>query len=386
MAKSAKKKAPAKKSPPKQAAKKQTAASTGVYPVIMAGGSGTRFWPLSRKARPKQFLPLTSDRALITETAARLDGVAPRSDCFVVCGQVHAAPAAKLIPGLPKANVLVEPEARNTAPAIALATAHVAARAMDGILVLLPSDQHVSDIPGFHAALKEAVAAAKNGHIVTLGIKPSRPETGYGYIKVGGALPDAPPSARKVAAFVEKPNLETAKQYVSAGDYLWNAGIFIFRADVMLAAFAKHMPEVARALGVLLPTIGTAKYAATLKKVFPTMPAISIDYGVAEKANNIAVVPGDFGWSDVGSFHALPEVRPADANGNVVSGDAIVIDSKNCVVIGGDGRKRPVAVVGMTDTVVVDAGDAILVLPREKSQDVRKVVEALKAAKRDAWL
>lgn len=351
-----------------------------VFPVIMAGGSGTRFWPLSRRARPKQFLALATGKTMIEETLARLSGLGPLSNCFVVCGRRHAAPAARLLKGLPKSNVLVEPEARNTAPAIALACAHVAKRNPAGVLIVLPSDQHVADPVAFRSALRAAIDVAQTGQIVTLGIKPTRPETGYGYIRVGAPIQ---PPACKVAAFVEKPDVETAKGYLASGDYLWNAGIFVFRADAMLRAFARLMPELSEALTALAVTIGTRKYAAALKKQFPKMPAISIDYGVAEKTDNIAVVPADCGWSDVGSFSALPEVRRLDARGNVVEGNAFVIDSSGCVVLGG---KRVVAVVGMTDVVVVDAGDALLVLPREKSQDVRKVVEALKAAKLERYL
>jgi mannose-1-phosphate guanylyltransferase len=351
-----------------------------IFPVIMAGGSGTRFWPLSRKARPKQFLPLTGAKTMIAETFDRMQGLAPLSDSFVVCGALHAAPAARLLKGLPKGNVLVEPEARNTAPAIALACAHVAHRNPEGVMVVMPSDQHVADPRAFRLALRAAIDVAKSGQIVTLGIKPTRPETGYGYIQVGAAI-QAP--ASKVARFVEKPDVETAKRYLASGDYLWNAGIFVFRADVMLAAFAELMPELSKALDGLRPTIGGKKYGPALKKFFPKMPATSIDYGIAEKAKNIAVVRADCGWSDVGSFSALPELRELDSQGNVVEGNAFVIDTMRSVVLAG---KRPLAVVGMKDVVVIDAGDAVLVLPKDKAQDVRKVVEALKAAKLERFL
>lgn len=352
-----------------------------IFPVIMAGGSGTRFWPLSRKAKPKQFLALTGKKAMIAETLARVDGLAPVKNCFVVCGALHAKPAAKLLKGLPKQNVLVEPEARNTAPAIALACAHVDRRDPTGVLVVMPSDQHVADPLAFRVALRSAVDVAQTGQIVTLGIRPTRPETGYGYIQVGEVL-TAP--ASKVARFVEKPDVETAKKYLASGDYLWNAGIFVFRVDVMLQAFAALMPDLSAALSDLRGHIGQKKkYEKALKKQFARMPATSIDYGIAEKAPNIAVIPADCGWSDVGSFNALPELRPQDAAGNVVEGNAFVIDSTGSVVLAG---KRPVGVVGMKDVVVVDAGDAVLVLPKAKAQDVRKIVEALKAAKLDKYL
>jgi mannose-1-phosphate guanylyltransferase len=356
-----------------------------LFPVVMAGGSGTRFWPLSRVKRPKQFLPLASDKPLIVDTVSRLEGLAKLKDTLVVCGPVHAPAARKLLKGLPKGNVVVEPVARNTAPAIALAALHVARRDPKGVLVVLPSDHHVADVAGFRRTLAAAAKVAEAGLLVTLGIKPHRPETGYGYIRVGEALPEGGAAgARRVAAFVEKPDLPTAQGYLASGDYLWNAGIFLFRADVILEAFRQHMPELAAGLDKLAPKVGKRDEAAALKRTFPKLPSVSIDYGVMEKAGNIAVVPSDFGWSDVGSFGAIPEVRPADARGNVVGGKgALLVDSDGCVVLAGG---RPLAVVGMKDVVVVDAGDAILVVPKERSQDVRKAVEALKAGKLQKFL
>lgn len=354
--------------------------SPSVYPVIMAGGSGTRFWPLSRTSRPKQFLSLATNRPLIVETLARLKGLAPPTQSYVVCGAVHAPMVKKALPALPRQNVLVEPQARNTAPAIALATAHVAHRDPQGIVIVIPSDQHVADVPAFQASLTEAIDVARAGHIVTLGIEPSRPETGYGYIQVGEPLTGA---ARRVSRFAEKPDKATAEQYLVSGEYLWNAGLFVFRADVMLEAFKHHMPELAEALDAIRGALGTKKEAAVVKREFPKMPSTSIDYGVAEKAANIAVVPCRCGWSDVGSFNALAEVRPLDEAGNVSVGVNLLIDSAGCVVVGKD---KPIAVVGMRDVVVVDAGDAMLVLPKANSQDVRKVVEALKAKKLTKYL
>jgi mannose-1-phosphate guanylyltransferase len=352
-----------------------------VFPVIMAGGSGTRFWPLSRASRPKQFLPLATNRPLIVETLARLKGLSTPKQTFVVCGGVHAPMVRKALPGLPKGNVLVEPQARNTAPAIALATAAVAHVDPQGVLVVLPSDQHVADVAAFQASVNEAIAVATQGHIVTLGIHPTRPETGYGYIQVGEPLSG---TARRVSRFAEKPDRATAEQYLVSGEYLWNAGLFVFRADVMLEAFKHHMPELSQALEPIRAAWGTGKAAKVLAREFLKMPSTSIDYGVAEKASNIAVVPSRCGWSDVGSFNALPEVRPTDEHGNVSLGrDVFLVDSAGCVVVAKD---KPIAVVGMKDVVVVDAGDAMLVLPKDKSQDVRKVVDALKAKKRLALL
>lgn len=343
-----------------------------IFPVIMAGGSGTRFWPLSRKARPKQFLPLATEKVLLADTFDRLKKVASAKDIRVVCGPSHAAAAKKHVKGLLGANLVIEPAARNTAPAIALACAHVAKVDPQGVVVVLPSDQHVQNVDRFAEALRQAVRVAEAGHIVTLGIRPTRPDTGFGYIRQGASLSDG---ANAVAAFVEKPKPEVAKEYLASGAYLWNAGIFVFRASVMLKAFETFMPELSKALGRIQEAIGTRAYPKTLAREFKKMPAISIDYGVAEKAPNMAVVPGDFGWSDVGSFNALPEVRPADARGNVLLGKgALAIECDGCVVLA---KERPLAVVGMKEVVVVDTDDAVLVIPKEQSQKVRAVVDEL---------
>lgn len=353
-----------------------------LHAVIMAGGSGTRFWPLSRKALPKQFLALGTDKPLITETAARLRGLCKPTDTWVVCGKAHAPLVKKFVKGMKASHVLVEPVARNTAPAIALAAAHVHAEDPEGLLVVLPSDHHIAQPAAFRDVLQQAAKVARGGHIVTVGIRPTRPETGYGYIRVGASLGGGP--AREVAAFVEKPALEVAKLYLQSGDYLWNGGIFVFRADVMLQALAQHMPELARGLTAVRAAVGTKQYEKVLAQEFPKMPSQSIDYGVMEKASHVAVVPGDFGWSDVGSFAAIPEVRPLDDHGNVVSGKgAIALECEGSVVVAAG---RPLAVVGMKDVVVVDAGDAVLVVPKDRCQDVRKAVEALKARKLERFL
>jgi mannose-1-phosphate guanylyltransferase len=349
-----------------------------LHAVVMAGGSGTRFWPLSRQDRPKQFLALTGGAPLLVETVKRLKGM----KTWVVCGKSHAPSVKKLVK---QTEVVVEPQARNTAPAIALATAHVAHRDPEATIAVLPSDQHVADVSAFRLALESAAKVAALGYIVTLGIKPTRPDTGYGYIRVGEPLGEA----RSVRQFVEKPDLPTAQGYLQSGEYLWNAGMFVFRAPVMLKAFEHHMPELHAALTELRGAIGTRHYQSRLARLFPKMPATSIDYGIAERAPNMAVVPGSFGWSDVGSFNALPEVRTLDEHGNVRDGEVLAIDCKDCVVLGSPrsvgkrrGGERLVAVVGMNDVVVIDSPDALLVLPKAKSQDVRKVVEQLKRSKK----
>lgn len=347
-----------------------------LFPVVMAGGSGTRFWPLSRRDRPKQLLPLASERPLVVDTVARLPPLAEEKDAFIVCGSLHAAPIRALLPQLPSEQVLVEPQARNTAPAIGLAAVHVAARDPRGVLAVLPSDHHIANPEGFRTALSAAAQLAEEGALATIGIAPTRPDTGYGYIRLGDALGERAglPSFR-VQRFVEKPDLARARAYLEEGGYLWNAGIFLMRADVLLGEIEKHLPGLHRALGQIGRAIGTAEYEGVLEESFPLAEATSIDYGVMERAEHIACVPGDFGWSDVGSFAALPDVRRPDASGNVTQGNALLVDCEGCVVIG---EKRLISAVGLRDLVIVDAGDTLLVLPRERAQDVRLVVDALR--------
>lgn len=360
-----------------------------IYPVIMAGGAGTRFWPLSRRDRPKQLLALNGEIPLLAATVARLPPLARIDRTYVVCGPAHAAAVKRMLPKLPKTNLLVEPCARNTTPCIGLAALHVMHRDPEGILAMLPADHHIARPEAFRESLAAAAHLAQGRSIVTIGIRPSRPETGYGYLKVGVRI--ASPGgtrghfpASKVERFVEKPDLATATRYLAEGGYLWNSGIFVFRADVILEEIRRAMPVLGERLAAIDATIGSVTYQKTLKRLFPGCPAISIDYGVMEKSRRIAVVPAEFGWSDVGSFAALPEIRKADAQGNVVQGEALVIDGKGNVVLAGE--RRLVAVIGLDDIVAVDAGDAVLLCRRDRAQDVRKVVEELKRRGREDLL
>jgi mannose-1-phosphate guanylyltransferase len=357
-----------------------------VFPVIMAGGAGTRFWPLSRKGRPKQFLALAGDRPLLQATVQRLPPLARLDRTFVVCGPGHVAAVRRMVRRLPRDNVVVEPCARNTAPCVGLAALHVRAREPRGVMAMLPADHHIARPEAFRAALEAAAAVAEKGSIATIGIRPSRPETGYGYLRVGPKLA-AVGKARgalaphRVDRFVEKPDVVTAARYLAEGVYLWNSGIFAFRADVILEEIRRAMPVLGEQLEVIERALGTPSYARTLKRVFPDCPSISIDVGVMEKSRRIAVVPAEFGWSDVGSFSALSEVRPVDADGNVTRGEALVVEGKDNVVIGY--ARRPLALVGLDGVVAVDAGDAILVVRRDRSQDVRKAVEELRRRGRE---
>ncbi|HTT70872.1 MAG TPA: mannose-1-phosphate guanylyltransferase [Anaeromyxobacteraceae bacterium] len=355
-----------------------------VYPVVMAGGSGTRFWPLSRQGRPKQFLPLTGERPLIAETVARLPPLAPPDRTYVVCGRAHEATVKRLL-RIPRGNVLVEPCARNTAPCVGLAALHVLRRDREGVLAMLPADHHIGRPVGFRQALKAAAAVAEGGALVTLGVVPTRPETGYGYLKVGAALEGrGRGGARKVERFVEKPDLATATRYLKSGDYLWNSGIFVFRADEILQEIRRAMPILGEKLDAIGEALGTPRYRRVCAKAFAECPSISIDYAVMEKSDRIAVIPCEFGWSDVGSFAALPEVRAVDGQGNVAEGDALVLGGRGNVVLAGG--RRALVVVGLDDVVAVDAGDAVLVCRKDRAQDVRKAVDELKRLGREELL
>jgi mannose-1-phosphate guanylyltransferase len=343
-----------------------------LHAVLLAGGSGTRFWPLSRTRKPKQFLRLVTGRTLLAETYVRVLPLAPAARTWVVCGSAHADGVREALPDLPGAHLVVEPAARNTAPAIGLAAVHVLRDDREAVLLVLPSDHHIADPQRFRDALQTAARVARQGDLVTLGIRPTRAETGYGYLRRGV---EREPGVFAVEAFVEKPDAATAQRYLADARYSWNAGIFVLRADAYLEALRRHLPAVHGGLQEI------AADPARAAEVFPRLPSISIDYGVMEpeskSTRRIALVAAEeMGWSDVGSFATLPEVRELDARGNAVSGDALTIDCADCVVLADAGRL--VAVVGMKGACVIDAGDALLVVPRERAQDVRAVVEALK--------
>jgi len=343
----------------------------GLYPLILAGGSGTRFWPLSRKARPKQLLALGGKKALIVETVERLRGLAPVGAISIACGAIHARQIRRLLPALPGANLLVEPVARNTAPAIAWAALRVLQRDPDGVLMVLPSDHHVRDPARFRTLLRQAAELCADGTLCTLGIEPTGPETGYGYLELGAELGGG---ARVVKAFVEKPDLEKARRYLASGNYLWNGGIFVFRADAVLAEIRRQLPELALLLDQMAPAIGTPRERKVVERLFPRAPNVSIDYGIMEHARHVATLPADVGWSDLGSFGALSQVKRADAQGNITEGLCLAIDAHRNIAVA---RDRPIVLLGVDDLVVVDAGDILLVVPRGRDQDVRLAVAEL---------
>jgi mannose-1-phosphate guanylyltransferase len=337
-----------------------------VWAVIMAGGSGTRFWPASRARRPKQLLPLGGGtRSLLADTVHRIAPVVPIERVLVVTAASLRAATREELPELPEENLLAEPAPRNTAPCIGWANRVIAARDPEALIVVLPSDHHVADEAAFAETVKRALEVAKVRDLATIGIAPSRPDTGFGYIELGDAIHAG---AFDVARFVEKPDLSRAQEYVASGRYLWNGGMFFFRAASMEQAIRAHMPELAKGLDAM----GESNVAA----IFPTLPSISVDYGIVEKIERgrIGVVPGDFGWSDVGSWESAWELASKDAAGNALPSDAVAVDAHGNLVR----AKKMVALVGVDDLVVVETDDAILVMPRKRAQDVRAVVDALK--------
>jgi mannose-1-phosphate guanylyltransferase len=358
-----------------------------LHGVIMAGGRGTRFWPLSTRARPKQLLSIAGRRTMIQETFDRLEPLVPPSRLWVVTGAGEAGEVARQLPKLDPAQLLVEPVGRNTAAAIALAARQVAARDPRAVMAVLPADHAIADPAAFRAALGAAArAAAEHPVLVTLGIAPARPETGYGYIERGGVtLRAGGHTFYSVARFREKPDRATAERYLAGGEHHWNAGVFVWRVETILEEIATHLPELARELGASgITSPERAEAAAAVAHAYGRIEGISIDYGVLERSTRTWVLPVDCGWNDVGSWSALFDIRSPDAEGNVLAGDVLAIDARDSLVEGVEGTL--VALVGVRDLVVIAARGAFLVCARDHAQDVRRVVEELERRGRDDLL
>jgi mannose-1-phosphate guanylyltransferase len=355
-----------------------------VYAVIMAGGAGTRFWPASREARPKQLLPLASPReSLLAATVRRIAPLVPAERVYIATGTKLVDATARDLPQVPRPNLLAEPVARNTAPCIGWATATIARKNPDALVMVLPSDHYISDEPEFLRIVERALAGARSGRLTTIGIVPTRPETGYGYIEVGAAVPELEKhGVSDVARFVEKPDRARAEAYLAGGRHLWNAGMFFFRAGEMLRAIGRFLPELGAGLERIDAAAARGDEARELAATFPSLPSVSIDNGVMEKAERLAVVKGSFGWNDLGSWESAWELAAKDAAGNAVPEGAITVDARGNLVSdrttdGGKARKV-YALVGVQDLVVVETDDALLVMSRERAQDVKAVVAELR--------
>ncbi len=353
------------------------------YAVIMAGGGGTRFWPWSRERRPKQVLPVLSDRAMIWDTVERIRPLIPRQRIFIVTAQSQIADLRKEAPQIPADNLLAEPMGRNTAPCLCLAALHVLRKDPNGIMVVLPADHYIGNHRGFRKTLETAVTfARKQDYLITLGVRPTEPETGYGYIERGDSLANVGKVAiRAVKSFREKPTRAKAQAYLRTGKYFWNSGMFIWRASVFREAVKEFLPDLHRPMENLEKSMGTSREKRTLQKAYGECPSISVDYGIMEKAKNVALIEAGFSWSDVGSWAALGKIRSRDKDGNAKilcprtkRGQVVLLDSAGCVV---RSEEKLIAVIGLKDTVVVEAGNAVLVCPRDRSQDVRRVLKEL---------
>ena len=355
--------------------------SRRITPVILSGGSGTRLWPLSRSSRPKQMLNLTGERTMLQMTALRCPEGPQFAAPIVVAGASYAAAVDEQLTavGAAPALVILEPVGRNTAPAIALAALAALEKDEDALLLVMPSDHVIENIDAFQAVLAAALPAADEGWLVTFGITPTAPETGYGYIRCAEAII---PGVSEVECFVEKPDTETATGYLAEGCYLWNAGIFLFRADSFLAALANNAPDIAIAARKSIDAAGRrGRLLYPEPKSFAQSPAQSIDYAVMEKSPSVAVAPVDMGWSDVGSWDALHALAVKDGAGNAIRGNVIAHESTGCLI---QAEGPTVTVEGISNLIVIATPDAVLVMPRGHSQNVKKIVEELKA--RDSTL
>jgi mannose-1-phosphate guanylyltransferase len=351
-----------------------------VFTLVLAGGSGTRFWPASRKSRPKQVLGMGPDPSLplIGHTLRRVASLCPASQMIVATGEALVNVTREALPELPASSFIAEPVAKNTAPCIAWGAQVIARRDPEAVVMVLPSDHHIEDEAEFRRILSLALATAAQGTITTVGVKPTRPETGYGYIE---AEREHAPGVLAVNRFVEKPDLATAEGYVAGGRHFWNSGMFFFRAVDMLRAVEKHLPAVHEGLKVIEAGAAQGPEAerAATARAFASMPSISIDHGIMEKLESLAVVPGSFGWSDLGSWHTVWELGKRDHADNVGPEDSVFIDAHRNLIedLRTNKTVRTVALLGVSDLCVVETDDAVLIMPRSRAQDVRAVVDEL---------
>ena len=352
------------------------------YAVIMAGGVGTRFWPRSRTSKPKQLLNIFGDRSMIQQTVDRIMPFLDAAHILVVTNAVQAEAIREQLPQLPDKNILIEPIGRNTAPCVGLAASHIVARDPDAVMAVFAADHLISPAENFYHTLDAAVQIAKDtSGSITIGIQPTRPETGYGYIQFleSEFLESNNSRAYRVKAFAEKPNEATAQRFVESGDFLWNSGMFVWKASTILSLIGEHLPELSKGLEKIQSAIGKDDYTAVVGDVFTGLKGISIDYGVMEKTRDVYVLKSDFEWNDVGSWLEVHELSAKDENGNALVGSHVVFDSSNSFVFSPD---QTIAMVGVNNLIVVNTGDALLICNRDRTQDVKQVVEILKREKK----
>ena len=349
-----------------------------VYGLIMAGGGGTRFWPLSRKRVPKQLLNLDGKEIMLNETIDRLSGVVDKENIFIVTN-TEQVELTKIVTAerMSEDHILAEPSARNTAACIGYGAIEILKKYGDGIMCILASDHYIKDEEEFKKVLKKAVETVEETDgLVTIGIKPTFPSTGYGYIK-NEEIPKK--MYKKVLEFVEKPDLERANAYIAEGNYAWNSGMFVWKASTILRYFEKLLPDIYDKLMIIKETMGTSSEYEVIRAVYDTIPKISIDYGIMERADGVYMLEGDFGWNDIGSFDALPALYASDEKGNVVRGENVLIDARDNIIIG---ENKLIAAVGIDNLIVVETDDALLVCAKDRAQDVKEVVALLEKTER----
>ncbi len=351
--------------------------------LIMAGGRGERFWPKSRKSMPKQFLSLTDDgRTMIQHTVERILPLVELEDIYIATNHEYKAIVKEQLPKLPEGNILCEPVGRNTAPCIGLGAVHIGNKYDDALMLVLPSDHQIKYNNMFVNTLREACEIAVEGrNLVTIGITPDYPETGYGYIKFNVDVCKG--RAYGVERFVEKPNLEKAKEYLRSEEYLWNSGMFVWKISSILANLKEYMPDTYEGLLRIQRAIGTTEQDEVLDKEFYEFASESIDYGIMEKTTDIYTLPGTFGWDDVGSWLAVERLKKANESGNIINGNIIAVDSTNCIIEGG---KKLIATVGLENMIVVDTKDALLICNKNSTADIKKVLENLKTSNRNEYI
>ncbi len=353
-----------------------------LYAVIMAGGVGSRFWPRSKKKTPKQLLNIFGTNTMIQETVERLNGIVPLENIFVITNKVQRDEILNQLPDIPKENVIEEPFGRNTAACIGLASVIVKSKCPDAVTLILPADHIIKDIEEYHRTLKEAAEFADESKgLVTIGIKPIRPETGYGYIQMEEK--EAADHIHKVYTFAEKPNYATAVRFLESGDFYWNSGMFIWRVDAILNEIEKYMPDLHEGLGELRPSINSPQFDDTLANVYGKLRNISIDYGIMEKSQNVYLIKGEFTWSDVGSWEEVYQLTKKDENGNAVVGNIFTEMTVDSYIYSPD---KFTSVIGVDNLIIINTDDALLVCRRDKSQDVKKVVDHLKINKLTEYL